>query len=86
MPGILTGRSQKVMALALLLLFLAVFLHPLLGLGHVRLPSGSSLLHFSLPAPRAALHELASAGDLVRLQSRTAQNSNRQEFFSPLLC
>lgn len=84
MPGILTGRSQKVMALALLLLFLAVFLHPLLGLSHVR--RGSSFLQFSLPAARAALHELASAGDLVRLQSSAAQNSFRQEFFSPLLC
>lgn len=84
MSGILTGRSQKVMALALLLLFLAVFLHPLLGLGHVR--RGSSFLHFSLPAPRTALHEFASAGDLVRLQSNAAYNSNRQESFSPLLC
>lgn len=86
MPGILTTRSQKVMALALLLLFLAIFLHPLLGLGHVRLQRGSSLLHFSLPVSREALHQFASARDLVRLQSRTPQSSNRQEFFSPLLC
>lgn len=86
MSGILTGRLQRALALALVLFFLAAFLHPFLAFGHVQLPRVGSFLHFSLPVSGSALAQPGSTGDLVRMQSRAAQHLIRQELFAPLLC
>lgn len=86
MSGILTGRWQNILAVTLLLFFLAVFLHPFLGLGHVQVPRVGSFLHFSLPVSRSLPPYPGLAADFIRKQSRTAQPVIRQELFAPLLC